>query len=60
MLFSFIDYGLKDFIRDENDEVLKKEFRTYDDADDFISSGGLEEYGWTNEGTLKWCWNEEL
>ncbi len=59
MTFSFIDFGLKDFIRDENGECLKLEFRGYEDADDFIANGGLDEYGWTNKGTKKWCWEEE-
>jgi len=59
MEFSFFDSGLKDFIRHENDEILKKEFSSYEDADDFIMDGGLDEYGWTNTGTKKYCWNDE-
>jgi hypothetical protein len=57
--FSFIDFGLKDFIRDENGEVLTKQFGSYDEAEEFIMDGGLEEFGWTNEGTRKWCWEAE-
>lgn len=57
--FSFIDFGLKDFIRGEDGNVLIKEFQSYDAADNFIMDGGLEEYGWTNQGTRKWCWEEE-
>ena len=57
--FSFIDFGLRDFIRDDNDEVLIKQFKTYQQAGDFIADGGLDEYGWTNEGTRKWCWEDE-
>jgi len=59
MEFSFIDNGLKDFIRDENDKILKKEFSSWEDCDDFIMDGGLNEYGWTNTGTKKYCWNDE-
>lgn len=59
MQFSFIDYGKKDFIRKDDGHVLIKYFRTWDDADSFIMDGGLEEYGWTNEGTRKWCWDED-
>ena len=53
--FSFIDFGLKDFIRDEDDQVLILKFASYQDADNFIGDGGLYEYGWTNKGTKKWC-----
>ncbi|HAQ21134.1 MAG TPA: hypothetical protein DCR40_18155 [Prolixibacteraceae bacterium] len=56
--FSFIDEGLKDFIRDDEGEVLVKEFTTWTDADEFIMDGGLEEYGWTDQGTRKHCWND--
>lgn len=57
--FSFIDFGLRDFIRDDNDEVLIKQFDNFQQADDFIADGGLDEFGWTNTGTRKWCWEEE-
>ena len=46
--FSFIDFGLKDFIRTDDGEVLTKQFNSYQEADDFIADGGLDEYGWTN------------
>jgi len=59
MEFSYIDLGLKDFIRDENNKVIIKEFSSWEDADDFIADGGLDEYGWTNTGTKKYCWNDE-
>ena len=59
MTFSFIDSGLKDFIRDENGEVLKKEFNSWEGADNFIMDGGLDEFGWTNTGTQKYCWEDE-
>ena len=57
--FSFIDFGLKDFIRTDDGEVLTKQFNSYTEADEFIADGGLDEYGWTNQGTRKWCWEEE-
>jgi hypothetical protein len=55
--FSFIDEGLRDFIRDENENVLIKEFHNWDEADEFIMDGNLYQYGWTNQGTRKHCWN---
>ena len=58
--FSFIDFGLKDFIRTDDGKVLILPFNSYFDADLFVEDGGLEQYGWTNEGTVKWCWNEEV
>lgn len=57
--FSFIDFGLKDFIRTDNGEVLIKEFPNYEAASSFVADGGLNEYGWTNERTRNWCWEEE-
>lgn len=57
--FSFIDMGLEDFIRTDNGEVLKKIFSSYDAAEYWIEEGGLDEYGWTNQGTRKWCWDEQ-
>lgn len=57
--FSFIDSGTKDFVRNHSGKTLIKNFRNWDDADDFIMRGGLDEYGWTNTGTRKWCWNDE-
>ena len=57
--FSFIDFGIRDFIRTDDGEVLTKQFNSYQEADDFIADGGLDEFGWTNQGTRKWCWEEE-
>jgi len=57
--FSFIDMGLEDFIRTENGDVLKKKFPSYEHAEEFIMDGGLNEFGWTNEGTRKFCWEYE-
>lgn len=59
MTFSFIDFGNRDFVRDENGEALKKDFKNWDDADNFIMEGGLDEYDWTNTGTRKFCWDDE-
>jgi hypothetical protein len=57
--FSFIDHGLKDFIRNDENKVLIKEFRSWEDADEFVMDGRLDEFGWTNEGTTKVCWNDD-
>ena len=48
--FSFIDFGNRDFIRDDEDKVLMKEFSSWEAADDFIMDGGLDNYAWTNSG----------
>jgi len=58
MEFSFMDYGAKDFVRDDNGDCLIKEFNSWEDADNFVMEGGLDEYGWTNEGTRKICWDD--
>lgn len=59
LTFSFIDFGEKDFVRDHNGQTLKVKLKSYEAAEDFIMNGGLDEYGWTNDGTRKWCWEEE-
>ncbi len=59
MTFSFIDYGAKDFVRDHNGETLIKHFNNWGEADSFIEDDSLYEYGWTNEGTKKICWEDE-
>ena len=59
MKFSFIDFGLKDFIRTNNGQVLIKEFNGWEEADNFIMDGGLDDFGWTNKGTQKFCWDED-
>lgn len=59
MLISFIDHGTKDFVRDHKGKTLKLEFKNFEAAEDFIMNGGLEEYGWSNDGTRKYCWDEE-
>lgn len=57
--FSFIDFGNKDFVRDNDGNVVTKQFSSYDEADDFIASGGLDDFDWSNNGTRKWCWEAE-
>ena len=59
MTFSFIDHGLRDFIRTDDGKVLYKEFSSWDQAENFVADGGLDEFGWTNQGTQKYCWNDE-
>lgn len=54
--YSFIDYGNKDFLRDENDEVIIIK-GDYQDAEDWLLDNG-EKYGWTNESTKYIDWNE--
>lgn len=57
-LYSFIDFGLQDFLRDENGEVVKLKFFDVTCAEDWLLTHG-EEYGWTNQGVRYWCWDEE-
>ena len=57
--FSFIDFGLMDFIRNHDGSVLIKNFNSWEDADEFIMDGGLNKLGWTNSGTKKFCWNDD-
>ena len=52
--FKFYDQGLKDFIREEDGCPLKKEFASYEEADEFVAKGGLDDYGCTNQGTKLW------
>lgn len=59
MKFSFIDFGNKDFIRNDDGDCLIMDFKSWEDADNFIMEGGLDEFGWTNKGTQKFCWDDE-
>ncbi len=59
MKFSFIDFGNRDFIRNHDGETLIMDFSGWEEADDFIMNNGLSDYGWTNEGTRKLCWDDE-
>ena len=60
MLFSFIDFGLKDFCRSGDGTPIRLEFDSYDEASEFIADGKLEELAdWTNEGTKIFCWGDE-
>ena len=57
--FSFIDAGQKDFLRDEDGNVIIKYFDNYTEAEDWLLDHG-EEYGWTNQGVRYWNWDEEM
>lgn len=57
--FSFIDFGQRNFVKDDSGNVLIKKFNSYEEAENFIADGGLDEYYWTNKGTRKWCWEAE-
>lgn len=56
--YSFIDFGLKDFLRKEDGEVVRIEFEGYHDAEEWLLKYG-EDYGWTNKGVRYWNWDEE-
>lgn len=57
--YSFIDFGLKDFLRDENDNVIIIECK--DDmcfeAEEWLLQNG-DKYGWTNSGVQYFNWSE--
>lgn len=56
--YSFIDFGLKDFLRDSNDKVIVIEVEGYHQAEDWLLTHG-ESHGWTNEGVRYWDWDDE-
>lgn len=56
-IYSFIDFGLKDFLRDDNGDVIKIH-GDYVTAEDWLLENG-EEHGWTNTGVRYWEWIEE-
>lgn len=56
--FSFIDFGTKDFLREENGEVLIVNLNSFQEAEDWLLKNG-EKYDWNNEGTKYWCWDIE-
>lgn len=57
-LYSFIDFGQKDFLRDENGEVIRLEFPDGQCASEWLIDHG-DEYGWTNQGSRCFNWTEE-
>lgn len=57
--YSFIDFGLKDFLRSDIDgTAIVMEFPNVQAAEDWLLTNG-EQYGWQNEGVRYWCWNDE-
>jgi hypothetical protein len=56
--YSFIDFGTRDFLRNDNGEVVEIEAAHYEEAEDWLLDKG-EDYGWTNSGVRYWNWNEE-
>ena len=57
--FSFIDFGNRDFVHDEEGNVFILVASSWEEADNFIMEGGLDDFDWTNQGTQKICWDEE-
>jgi hypothetical protein len=56
--YSFIDFGLQDFLRTSNGEVLRLKFPSYEAAETWLMIYGVD-YGFTNEGVRYLCWEEE-
>jgi hypothetical protein len=57
--YSFIDNDNRDFLRDENGEVIVILCDDWQDAEDWLLSEG-EEHGWTNTGIKYFNWSEEF
>ena len=55
-MWSIIDFGLRDFLRGENDKPLM--FETYEQAEEWLLLHG-EENGWTNNGVRFFGWSED-
>jgi len=55
--FSFIDNEKKDFLRDENNNVIIIEGDFYIVAEDWLLQNG-KKYGWTNTGHHIFDWEE--
>lgn len=56
--FSFIDFGTRDFLRNEKGEVLEFACQSYEQAENWLLKNG-EKYGWTNQGVRYWNWDDE-
>lgn len=56
--FSFIDFGIKDFLRNDNDQVIIIDVTDYMAAEDWLLKNG-EDYGWTNTGVQYLDWDDE-
>jgi len=56
--YSFIDFGLRDFLRYPDGRVITIVVSGYEEVEDWLLSHG-EEYGWTNQGTRNFCWEDE-
>lgn len=57
-LFSFIDYGNKDFVKDNDGNVIRKQFANEDEAEDWLLSNSTE-HDWANSGVIFWNWDED-
>ena len=57
-LFSFIDYGNKDFVKDNDGNVIRKQFANKDEAEDWLLSNSAE-HDWTNLGVIFWNWDKD-
>lgn len=57
-LYSFIDFGQKDFLRNDSGDVIIVDVNSYEDAEDWLLKNG-EENGWTNKGVRYWDWDDE-
>ena len=56
--YSFIDDCIRDFLRDDNGEVIIIEVENFDEAETWLLDHG-EDYGWTNSGVKYHEWGEK-
>ena len=57
-LFSFIDHGNQDFLRDENGEVIRRQFADTYEAENWLLDNEAKT-DWSNQGTTFWNWDED-
>lgn len=57
-LYSFIDQGLQDFLRDDNGDVIKYRCANSDEAESYLLDELAHTTDWTNKGTNIWDWDE--
>lgn len=56
--YSFIDFGLRDFLRYPDGRVITVKVEAHYEAEAWLLDYG-EEYGWTNTGVRYFCWEDE-
>ncbi len=58
-IFSFIDYGKRDFLRYDDGSIIMITCATWEGAESWLHTRGVK-YGWTNEGVKYFNWDDEF